>query len=125
MSRTINIWSRSMDRRMDHIRRRIEKPAWASIDDLTRVVNEDKIRFIDQRESDAEWVNPETIWLHRISEGDVSCDTFVETIFAEDAECCGEAAFQVFSFFVFVFEFWWSVTNNIMSVHVGVSHYRD
>lgn len=106
-----------MDRRVNHVRRCVKKPAWASIDDLSRVVDKDEIRFVDQGESDTEWIDPETIWLHRISEGNVSGNTFVETIFAEDAESGCEAAFEVFSFLVLVFEFWWSVPNNALALY--------
>lgn len=95
-----------MNGRVDHVRRRVQQPVLSTIDDFARVVDEDEVGLGHQAESAPEGVYPEAVWVHGVAERDVARYTFVEAVFAEDAEGGGEAAFEVVAFGVFVGEGW-------------------
>ena len=107
MRRTNHIGPRTMHRRMNHIRRGIQQPTRAPIDDLPIVIDEDQIRALDHAERHAERVHPEGGRVDGVAERDVARDTFVVAQLAEDAEGERQPAFQVGSFLVFVGEAWW------------------
>ena len=108
MRSTQHIRPRLMNRRVNHVRRRVEQSVLAAVDDSAGVVDEDEVGFGYEAESPAEGVHPEAVWLDGVAEGDVAGDAFVEAVFAENAEGGGEAAFEVVAFGVFVCEGWWA-----------------
>ena len=96
-----------MHRRMNHIRRGVQQPAWTTINNLPIVIDKDQIRALDHAERHAERVHPEGGGVDGVAERDVARDTFVVAQLAEDAEGERQPAFQVGSFLVFVGEAWW------------------
>lgn len=70
------------------------------------MVDEDEIALVHHAESAAERVDPEAVGLDRVAKGDVPGDALVVTVFPEDAERGCEAAFEVFTLFIFVGEGW-------------------
>ena len=63
-----------------------------------------QVTLLNQGEGNSERIHPKSCWVHRITQRDVTCDTLIKPVFAEYAEGRCEAAFQVFPFFVLVFE---------------------
>lgn len=127
VSSTVDIRPRSMNGRVDHVGGSVEETAFASIDDLAGVVDQDKIRLVDERKCHAKWVHPEAILcryislttltyfspcsifthgIHRVTESNMTRNTLIKAIFAKDAECSRETSFQVLSLLIFVFELW-------------------
>ena len=106
MRRTEDIRPRLVDRRVDHVRRRVQQPILPAVDHVAGVVDEDQVGLGHQAESAPEGVHPEAVGLHGVAEGDVAGDALVEAVFAEDAEGGSEAAFEVVSFGMFVVEGW-------------------
>lgn len=106
MRRTHHVRPGRMHRRVDHVRRRVQQPAGAAIDDLPVMIDEDQIAALDQAERHAERVHPEGGGIDRVAECDVARDALVVAQFAEDAEGEREAAFQVCALFVLVGEAW-------------------
>jgi hypothetical protein len=92
-----------MDRAVDHECCGVEKTVLAAIDDLSAVVDQDEIALRHERKGTTEWVDPETVWVHRVAECDVTSYTLVESIFAKDAEGCCKTSLEEFSLFVLVF----------------------
>lgn len=103
---TQDIRSGLMDRRVDHVRRRVEKSTLSAINDLSIMVDLNEIALLDHAEGNTERVDPEGCGVDGIAEGDVTGDTLVEAVFAEDAEGGGETAFEVVTLGVLVGEFW-------------------
>jgi len=93
---------------VDHERSLVEKPVLTAIEHVAFFVDKDEVRFVDQAEGVTEWVNPETVVVHGVADRDVACYSFVESIFAKDAEGGGQAAFEVFALFIRVVEFGWA-----------------
>jgi len=93
---------------VDHVGGGVEQTVLAAADDFAGVVDEDEVGFGHEAEGAAEGVHPEAVGLYGVAERDVAGDTFVEAVFAEDAEGGGEAAFEVFALFVLVGEGWGS-----------------
>ena len=104
-----NVWSSFVDGRVDHVGGGVEQAVRAAVDHVAGVVDEDQVGLRDEAEGAAEGVHPEAVGLHGVAERDVACDAFVEAVFAEDAEGCCQAAFEVVAFGVFVGEGWWSL----------------
>lgn len=100
-----------MDGAVDHECCCVEHFVLATADHLAFLVDLNQIGGLDQRESEAEWVNPECVGLDRVADCDVACDTFVESIFSEDTEGGCQTAFQVGPLFVLIFEGWWALTD--------------
>lgn len=61
VSSTVDIRPRSMNGRVNHVGGSVEETAFASIDDLAGVVDQDEIRLVDERKCHAKWVYPEAI----------------------------------------------------------------
>jgi len=108
VSRAHDIGPGFVDGGVDHVGGGVEQAVFAAADHFARMVDEDQVGFCYQAEGVAERVHPEAVRLHRVAEGDVAGDAFVEAVFAEDAEGGGQAAFEVFALFVLVGEGWWS-----------------
>lgn len=70
----VDVWTGGVDRGMDHIGRGVEESAFAAIDDLAGVVDEDEVGLVDQAEGDAEGVHPEAVGLHWVAHRDVAGD---------------------------------------------------
>lgn len=73
MRRTQHIRPRGMDRRMDHERRRVEKPARPPVYHGAVVVNLDQIRGFDLGKGHPEGVHPEGGRVDGVAERDVPC----------------------------------------------------
>jgi len=71
---------------MNHERRSVEQLNRSTCDDLTFMVNLDQVRDVDQRECNAERINPERSWVYWVSQCNVSSNSFIEPIFSKDAE---------------------------------------
>lgn len=104
VSSTIYIRTGGMNCAVNHVRCGVEQAALASIDHFARMVDQDEIRLVDQRERDTKWVNPKALRVDRISEGDVASDTLVKAVLSEDSKGGCEAALQVLSLLVLVFK---------------------
>lgn len=59
MRRGIDIWSRLVNRRMDHVSRGVQQATWAAVDDIAFFVDEDQIRGFHEGKRNAEGINPE------------------------------------------------------------------
>ena len=62
----------------------------------------DQITLIDQTKRRAKRIHPKAVLLDRISERDMSSNTLIEAILAEDAEGSGETTLQILAFLVLV-----------------------
>jgi hypothetical protein len=107
-----------MNRGVDHVCRRVEQTAWASVDDLALVVYEDQIRGLDQTECDTKGVHPEGCGVDRVlaevsglvavmmlvertyTQGDMSGNAFIVSVLAENTECGGQPALEICSLLV-------------------------
>lgn len=107
---------------MDHVCRRVEQAAWASVDDLALVVHEDQIRGLDQTECDTKGVHPESCGVDGVlaevsglvtvmmlaermyTHGDMSGNAFIISVLAKDTERGGQPALKVCSLLVRVVE---------------------
>lgn len=67
VSSTVDIRSRSMNGRVNHVGGSVEETAFASIDDLAGVIDQDEIRLVDERKCHAKGVHPEAILCRYIS----------------------------------------------------------
>lgn len=90
---------------MDEKRRFIQQiPFRTVVEHVASVVYTEEIGFVYEVEIYAEGVDPETRRVDGVARRYVSCEAFVEAVVSEDAVSAGEAAFDVFAFFVFVGE---------------------
>jgi hypothetical protein len=71
------------------------------------VIDQDEIGFLDEGEGIAKRVHPEAIRVNGVSQRDVTSDTFIEAVLAEDSECRGETSLEIFALLVLVGEFRW------------------
>lgn len=87
---------------MDHKCGCVQQPDLAAVNHIAVMVDLDQILLPDEREGEAEGIHPESIWLDGISKGDVTGDTFIVSILAEDPEGSGQTTFEVVPFGVLV-----------------------
>lgn len=105
----VDVGSRLVDLAVDHERGFVEEPVLAAVEDVALLVDQNEVGFVDQAEGVAEWVHPEAVRVYRVAHCNVTCYSFVESVFAEDAEGGGEAAFEVVALFVRVVELGWAL----------------
>jgi hypothetical protein len=65
---THDVRSCSVDGMVDHVCGSVQQSDFATVNDLAFGVDEDEIRGLDERESNAEWVHPEMGGVYRILE---------------------------------------------------------
>jgi hypothetical protein len=90
---------------MDHIGCGVQQPDRSPRDDFSRMIDLDQITGFDLAKGNTEWVHPECVRIDRITQGDVTGDTLIEAVLAEDAEGSGEAALEVLAFLIGVVKF--------------------
>lgn len=99
-----NIGSGGVDSGMDHEGSGVEVAIRAAIDDLSFVVDQDKIGGLDERESKTEGVDPESCRINGITNGDVTGNTLIEAVLAKDTEGSSQATLEVDALFQLVVE---------------------
>lgn len=51
-------------------------------------------------------IDPESLWIYRITKSDVTSDSFIEAKLSEDSESRGKTTLQIFTLFILVGELW-------------------
>lgn len=124
-----DVWSRCVDRGVDHVGCCVQEPAWSAIDDFAVVVDKDEIGGFDQGECNAEWVDPEcrrvnwvlknvrndltssqrlSICLKTYAKGDMAGNSLIEAKFTEDAKSSRKSSLEIRPLLVRVIEFGWA-----------------
>lgn len=107
MAGCIEIWSGPVDFGVDGESRAVDRCLVASWKHFAFLIDEHEIRHSDLREVRAQGVDPEMLWVERISQGDVSCNTFVKTLPCEGPEGGGEMLLLISSIILWILEFRW------------------
>lgn len=85
---TQDIWSRLVNRTVDHERRSIQQPHVTTVDDLPVVVHLYEIALLDEGEGNTERIDPEGGRVDGISQRDVPRDALIEAVFACTWQTC-------------------------------------
>lgn len=100
----VDIWSSLVDGAVYHKRSRVQQPALSTTNNLALLIHLDKVRPLDQGECDAKWIDPESVGLDGVTDGDVTRYTLVESVLSEDAEGCCQTSLKVLALFMLVGE---------------------
>lgn len=97
-----NIGSGGVDSGMDHEGSGVDVAVRASVNNLSLVIDQDKIGSLDKREGKTKGIYPEGSRINRITNGDMTGNTLIEAVLAKDAESCSQATLEVYALFEFV-----------------------
>ena len=53
-------------------------------------------------------IDPESLWIYRITKSDVTSHSFIEAKLSEDSKRRGKTTLQIFTLFILVGKLWWS-----------------
>lgn len=82
----------------------INEPVTPAFEDVAFVIYTHQVRTPHIGKARPEWIDPHGVWLHRVSDRQMTSYTFVETSGTHDAKRSCQPAFNVFTFFPLVIE---------------------